>query len=45
MERVNNVVEHGISCVMCVDCTARQKHELALVGSCSDIIDCDIEWH
>ena len=28
-----------------MDRTPRQKHELALEGSYSDVIDCDIEFH
>ena len=30
---------------MCMGCMARQKHESALEGSCSDVIDCDVELH
>ena len=30
---------------MCMDRMARQKHESALEGSCSDVIDCDVELH
>ena len=30
---------------MCMDHIARQKHESALEGSCSDVIDCDVELH
>ena len=30
---------------MCMDRIARQKHESALEGSCSDVIDCDVELH
>ena len=45
MEIVYNVLECCISCGMCVDRTPRQKHELALEGSYSDVIDCDIELH
>ena len=45
MVTVCNVVKLCVSCGMCVDRTARQKHELALEGSYSDVIDCDIEWH
>ena len=30
---------------MCMDCIARQKHESALEGSCSDVVDCDVELH
>ena len=35
------------SCGMCVDRTVRldEKHELALLGSCSNIIDCYVELH
>ena len=30
---------------MYMDCIARQKHESTLEGSCSDVIDCDVELH
>ena len=32
---------------VCMDRLVRQKHELALDGtcSCSDVIDCDVELH
>ena len=30
---------------MCMDRIARQKHESALEGSCSDVVDCDVELH
>ena len=29
----------------CMDCIARQKHKSALEGSCSGIIDYDVELH
>ena len=29
----------------CMDCIARQKHKSTLEGSCSDIIDYDVELH
>ena len=45
MASVYNVVKLCVSCGMCVDRTARQKHELALEGSYSDVIDCDTELH
>ena len=28
--------------ISCMDHIARQKHELALEGSCSDVIGCDV---
>ena len=28
--------------LMCMDRIARQQHEWALEGSCSDVIDCDV---
>ena len=31
--------------LMCMDRIARQKHESALEGSCSDVIDCYVQWH
>ena len=31
--------------LMCMDCIARQKQESGLEGSCSDVIDCDVELH
>jgi len=31
--------------LMCIDRIARQKHESGLEGSCSDVIDCDVELH
>ena len=31
--------------LMCMDRIARQKHESALEGSCSDVIDCYVELH
>ena len=31
--------------LMCMDCIARQKHESALEGGFSDVIDCDVELH
>ena len=30
---------------MVMDCIARKKHESGLEGSCSDVIDCDVELH
>ena len=30
---------------MCMERITRQKHESALEGSCSDVIDCDVELH
>ena len=30
---------------MCMDHIARQKHESALEGSCSAVIDYDVELH
>ena len=43
------VVDLWVSCeiFMCMDYLVRQKHELALEGTCSciDVIDCDVELH
>ena len=48
MERVYvYVVDQFVSVLkfMCMDHIARQNHESALEGSCSDVIDCDVELH
>ena len=31
--------------LMCMDHIVRQKQESGLEGSCSDVIDCDVELH